>query len=143
MKTLKVAHSANGFHAGISDLAAGQVKPDDAFGHGLKQGQLLISKFLGGVDHVDAKAIIFGRNRHDGEAVCFGSRFDVIESLGLLLGFEGVPNRKTGNFFRNRSFFRVGVEGYESDGRGFHFSAEISHGKFLGSSGVDPSSENL
>ena len=83
MKPFKVWHFSNGSQTFIGDLAASQIKPDDAFCDRLKKRKLVVAKFFGGIDDIDPESIIFSGDRHDGEMEFLGREGHFIHAFLL------------------------------------------------------------
>ena len=92
MKPFESAHFSDGSHAGISDLTASQIEPDNAISDGLKHRELVIPEFLRSIDHVDAEAVIFGRDGHHRKMILGGGIVDFSHAGVLLFGGERVPD---------------------------------------------------
>ena len=140
METLEVAHEADRFHARVAHLAAGEVEPDDALGDGLEHLELVISEVLRGVDHVDAKPFILGRDRHHGEMVFFRRLVHLSHARSLFFLRKRIPDRRSDGKFGAFRGLLTGVDGRHlgGDGGDSRVISELGHGRVGLRSRVDP-----
>ena len=145
VETLEGSHLSNRFESFIRHLTSREIQPDDAVRDRFEELQLVISEFLRCVDDVDAKSIIFRRDRHDGEMILLRREENFVHPFLLFLRSEGVPDGIVG---RDRSIGHVlggAVARFDSEGESFDgriFPQFSDFGLGLGS-GFDPEAEKL
>ena len=147
MQALQVAHFADGLHPGIGHLAAAQIEPHDALGHGLQGGDLLVAEFLRRIHHVDLEPVIFGRDGHHGKVKMLGGGHHGIEPLLFHLGGEQLPlahgPRAGGD--GGGGLLVTGQGGAHGQQGGVHVvvGLEGGHRGVLGGAFVDPPADDL